>query len=74
MLIAAAIISGALAHWPAAIAILVILLLNATLGAVQERRAGQALAVGTGTENGSICNQRMSGTLEDVGAESTCAA
>src|SRR4030043_1020003 len=44
MLIAAAIISSILGDWEEAAAILAIVILNATLGVVQERRAEQALA------------------------------
>ena len=44
MLIAAAIISSLLGDWEEAVAILAIVVLNATLGVVQERRAEQALA------------------------------
>src|SRR4030043_1894735 len=44
MLIAAAIISSILGDWEEAAAILAIVILNATLGVVQEQRAEQALA------------------------------
>jgi len=44
MLIVAAIISAALGDWEEAAAILAIVILNATLGVIQERRAEQALA------------------------------
>jgi len=44
MLIVAALISGILGDWEEAAAILAIVVLNATLGVVQERRAEQALA------------------------------
>lgn len=44
MLIAASIISAVLGDWEEAAAILAIVILNATLGVVQERRAEQALA------------------------------
>jgi len=44
MLIAAAVISSLLGDWEEAAAILAIVVLNATLGVVQERRAEQALA------------------------------
>ena len=44
MLIAAAIISSILGDWEEAAAILAIVILNATLGVIQERRAEQALA------------------------------
>jgi Ca2+-transporting ATPase len=44
MLIVAAIISAVLGDWEEAAAILAIVILNATLGVIQERRAEQALA------------------------------
>ena len=44
MLIVAAVISAILGDWEEAAAILAIVILNATLGVVQERRAEQALA------------------------------
>ncbi|HEX9090084.1 MAG TPA: HAD-IC family P-type ATPase, partial [Anaerolineales bacterium] len=44
MLIVAAIVSAILGDWEEAAAILAIVILNATLGVVQERRAEQALA------------------------------
>jgi len=44
LLIGAAIISGVLGEWIDAIAILAIVVLNATLGVIQERRAEEALA------------------------------
>jgi Ca2+-transporting ATPase len=44
MLIVAAIISAVLGDWEEALAILAIVILNATLGVIQERRAEQALA------------------------------
>jgi Ca2+-transporting ATPase len=44
MLIVAAIVSAILGDWEEALAILAIVILNATLGVIQERRAEQALA------------------------------
>jgi len=44
ILIGAAVISGLLGEWPDAVAILVIVVLNAVVGAIQEYRAEQALA------------------------------
>jgi Ca2+-transporting ATPase len=44
ILIAAAVISGALGEWVDTLAILAIVLLNAVIGFVQEERAGRALA------------------------------
>jgi P-type Ca2+ transporter type 2C len=44
MLIVAAIVSAVLGDWEEALAILAIVILNATLGVIQERRAEQALA------------------------------
>ncbi len=44
MLIVAAVISSLLGDWEEAAAIMAIVILNATLGVVQERRAEQALA------------------------------
>ena len=44
MLIVAALISAVLGDWEEAAAIMAIVILNATLGVIQERRAEQALA------------------------------
>lgn len=44
MLIVAAVVSAVLGDWEEAAAILAIVILNATLGVIQERRAEQALA------------------------------
>ena len=44
ILIAAAVVSGALGEWVDTLAILAIVLLNAVIGFFQEERAGQALA------------------------------
>ncbi|MDX1437100.1 MAG: HAD-IC family P-type ATPase, partial [Anaerolineales bacterium] len=44
LLLAAVVISAALGEWPEAIAVLLIVVLNAALGVIQERRAEQALS------------------------------